>query len=430
MKRCFNISKIIFIVLSIFLIHSCKKEKVPTLTTATVTNITGTTATGGGTITDEGSGTVIARGVCWSTGITPTIADSKTADGAGSGTFTSNISDLNGSTTYFVRTYATNKVGTGYGMAVSFVTLGQVPNAITQSATNVTTTSATLNGIINANYLSTTVTFEYGTSISYGHTVISEQNEVTGNNFINVSADIYDLMPATVYHFRVIPRNSLGTVFGIDLTFTTSSGNVSDVEGNVYNTVTIGTQFWMAENLKTTRYRNGDLIGTTSPATLALNISDGTTPKYQWAYDGNESNVPTYGRLYTWYTVTDSRNVCPIGWHVPGDEEWTNLALYLTVFGELPREAGGKLKEAGTVHWNSPNAGATNETGFTALPGGTRAYTGSFDHIGNMGFWWSVSTQENNPIMAWLRFLWSDYRTLESEFEWKAFGCSVRCVKD
>src|SRR5688500_14669040 len=117
---------------------------------------------------------------------------------------------------------------------------------------------------------------------------------------------------------------------------------VTDIEGNVYHTVTIGTQVWMAENLKTTKYRNGDLIGTTIPATL--DISSESAPKYQWAYNGEESIVATYGRLYTWYAVTDSRNVCPTGWHVPSDAEWTTLTTYLG--GESV--AGDKLKENGT----------------------------------------------------------------------------------
>jgi uncharacterized protein (TIGR02145 family) len=125
-----------------------------------------------------------------------------------------------------------------------------------------------------------------------------------------------------------------------------------------YKTVKIGTQVWMAENLRTTKYRNGDFIGTTTPATL--DISGESTPKYQWAYDGIESNVASYGRLYTWYAITDSRKVCPAGWHVPNSSEWNTLFAYLG--GK--RVAGGKMKETGSSHWLSPNTGATNETGW------------------------------------------------------------------
>src|SRR5664279_2839934 len=119
---------------------------------------------------------------------------------------------------------------------------------------------------------------------------------------------------------------------------------IENIDGNVYTSVNIGTQVWMVGNLKTTKYSNGELIGTTTPATLDISLE--TTPKYQWAYDGNESDVSIYGRLYTWYAVTDSRNICPTGWHVPTDAEWTTLNTYL---GD-DSVAGGKLKETGITH--------------------------------------------------------------------------------
>src|SRR5664279_5025800 len=143
MKNIFRISGVILLILSIFLIHSCKKkEEVPVITTTAVSNIT---ATSGGNITNEGSSTVISRGVCWSTGTTPTIDDSKTSDGAGAGSFTSNIAGLNGGAVYYVRAYATNSVGTGYGMTLSFTTLGQSPVPTISAATKLNATGATLN---------------------------------------------------------------------------------------------------------------------------------------------------------------------------------------------------------------------------------------------------------------------------------------------
>lgn len=220
MKNHFKFTGLVFIIL-IVILHSCKKEIVPTLTTTAVTNITGTTATSGGTITDEGSGTVVERGICWSKGITPTIADNMTLEGGGVGTFPSNMTNLNAATTYYVRAYAKNEAGTGYGMAVSFITFGQAPFATTQSATNVTAISATLNGVVNANYLSTTVTFEYGTTTSYGQTVTATQSPVTGNSNSNVNADLTGLAPGTTYHFRLKTVNSLGTTNGNDLLITT-----------------------------------------------------------------------------------------------------------------------------------------------------------------------------------------------------------------
>lgn len=171
-----------------------------------------------------------------------------------------------------------------------------------------------------------------------------------------------------------------------------SATTVTDVDDNAYKTVTIGSQVWMAEDLRTTKYRNGDAIGTTSPATL--DISSESAPKYQWAYAGDESNVATYGRLYSWYAVTDSRNVCPAGWHVPSDAEWTTLTDFLG--GEVA--AQGKLKEAGTIHWNSPNTGATNESGFTALPGGNRWDNGRFLDV----FFANGEPETGTPSEVWL----------------------------
>jgi uncharacterized protein (TIGR02145 family) len=197
---------------------------------------------------------------------------------------------------------------------------------------------------------------------------------------------------------------------------------ISDIDGNVYQTVKIDKQLWMAENLKTTRYQNGDLIGTTTPSTL--DISNETTPKYQWAYNGNENNVATLGRLYTFYAVTDSRGVCPTGWHVPSDAEWTTLITYLG--GDAI--AGGKLKETGTAHWPSPNIGATNETGFTAIPGGLRSFDGLFLNYPYYARWWS--TTEAWSGIARGRTVVNSRVDIISNFLGENDGNSVRCIKD
>lgn len=221
MKKSLIGTALILIIISLLLINSCKKEEVPILTTSETTNILGTTSVSGGTITSEGTGTVLSRGVCWSTGTNPTISDNKTQDGAGAGSFTSNITGLNGATVYYIRAYATNGVGTGYGMAMSFTTLGTAPTSIGATATNITVSSATLNGSANANYLSTIVSFEYGTTTGYGSIASPSQSPVTGNTVTNVSTDITGLEAGTIYHFRLKSVNSLGTTYGSDLTFTT-----------------------------------------------------------------------------------------------------------------------------------------------------------------------------------------------------------------
>jgi uncharacterized protein (TIGR02145 family) len=203
-----------------------------------------------------------------------------------------------------------------------------------------------------------------------------------------------------------------------------TDNSIKDGAGNIYTSVKIGTQVWLVENLKTTRYRNGDYIGTTDPDVLA--ISGESAPKYQWEYSGPNDNADTYGRLYTWYAVTDSRNVCPTGWHVPTDAEWTILTTFLG--GE--DIAGCKLKETGTVHWTSPNTGSTNETGFTALAGGTRSEI-TFGCIGLQGYWWSSSSTEFNPHYAWYRIMTSEYCSVLRDYQYDKYnGFSVRCIKD
>ncbi len=197
---------------------------------------------------------------------------------------------------------------------------------------------------------------------------------------------------------------------------------VTDIDGIAYNTVAIGSQVWMLENLKTTKFNNGDLIGTTDPPDK--NISGETAPKYQWAYDGNEGNVGAYGRLYTWYAATDNRNICPTGWHVPNDDEWTTLADYLGG----PNIAGGKLKESGTTHWNIPNAEASNLSGFLALPGGFRDSEGLCYDLGKWANWWSSTTYDE--IQAWLRWISYEDGVFGRGFYGKKHAMSIRCIKD
>jgi uncharacterized protein (TIGR02145 family) len=219
-------------------------------------------------------------------------------------------------------------------------------------------------------------------------------------------------------------------VFGLKLTVLQAqsektTNTIIDIDGNVYKTVDIGSQVWMAENLKSTRYSNGDTIGTTNPDTLNIRYQD--APKYQWAYAGIDSIVAIYGRLYTWYVVADKRNICPEGWHVSTDADWRNLTKFLG--GDSL--AQGKLKEAGTKHWNSPNTGATNESGFTALPGGNRWDYGRFLGIGEFTHWWTATENEKDTCMAWRRILVNkqpakNYRGTAD----KKLGWYVRCVKD
>ena len=199
-----------------------------------------------------------------------------------------------------------------------------------------------------------------------------------------------------------------------------ASGTVTDIEGNVYHFVTIGTQVWMVENLKTTKYRNGDSIPNIIIDTAWSNLTTGAYCNYN-----NDVNIATtYGRLYNWFAVSDSRNIAPNGWHVPTDEEWATLTTYLG--GE--NVAGGKLKETSTIHWNSPNNGATNETGFTALPGGICSSNETFSGVGLYGYWWSFTPYSSS--MAWSRNMYFGYISITRHYDIKVVGLSVRCIRD
>ncbi len=199
------------------------------------------------------------------------------------------------------------------------------------------------------------------------------------------------------------------------------TGTVTDIDGNTYKTVKIGDQWWMAENLKVTHYRNGDAI----PKVTNNNVWSGLSTGAYCEYDNNSENVVTYGRLYNWYAVNDSRNIAPTGWHVPTDAEWQTLVDFLG--GE--KVAGGKLKEAGKTHWYSPNAGANNGSGFAALPGGHRNYNYGFFHsVGCYAAFWSST--ELTSFSAWYRYLFYLYSEVPRHDDDKRCGFSVRCVMD
>ena len=209
-------------------------------------------------------------------------------------------------------------------------------------------------------------------------------------------------------------------IFTFSCKYNRDSNTVQDIDGNVYTTVTIGTQTWMAENLKTTKYRNGDPIPNIADDIEWGNLSTGA----YCDYENTPNNNTNYGRLYNWHTVNDSRNLAPIGWHVSTDAEWTILITYLG--GK--EVAGGKLKEIGLTLWLLPNIGATNETGFTGLLGGHRYHDGEFGGIGFNGSFWS-STQFSTT-KAWYCYLGSTYTEVGRYLLTKGNGLSVRCLKD
>ncbi len=212
---------------------------------------------------------------------------------------------------------------------------------------------------------------------------------------------------------------------------TSQASTVTDIDGNVYKTVKIGNQWWMAENLKAIHYRNGDAISYVADSMLWKALDDGAYCNYT----NDEGYVPEYGRLYNWYAVRDNRNLAPEGWHVPDEDDWKQLEMYLGMsrvhadtVGMRGTDEGGKLKEVGTSHWLSPNIGATNESGFTALAGGYRTGISHYsDMAGSASFW---SYGEYNNDQGWYRYLINNYGEVGRYGVHKRFGLSIRCVKD
>lgn len=206
---------------------------------------------------------------------------------------------------------------------------------------------------------------------------------------------------------------------------------VADVDGNIYSTTVIGSQRWMAENLRTVHYSNGDPIPYVPSGTQWANLSTGA-----WSiYDSDASYDVFYGKLYNWYTVSDSRNVCPAGWHVPADADWMELEQTLGVpvsdldligLRGAAANVGGQLKA--NLLWDSPNTGANDNSGFSAYPGGNRTVNGAFGSIGDIGYWWSASEQDID--LAWLRQLWWSSAGIYRASSSKEIGGSVRCVED
>jgi uncharacterized protein (TIGR02145 family) len=289
-------------------------------------NITNTTASAGGTIETEGTSTIIARGVCWKNSPGPTIADNKTINGVGIGSFTGELTGLTANTTYYVRPYATNSSGTAYGVEIAFTTTGG------------------------------------GLSI------------------------------------------------------------VTDIDGNIYNTVQIGTQTWMVENLKTTRYNDGTII----PNVIGNGEWIALTSGAYCFYNNDISNNNIYGKLYNGYAVNTGK-LAPTGWHVPTEDEIRSLK---TILGG--NVAGATMKSTSSL-WAFPNEGATNSSGFTGLPGGVRSTNGggTFSNINfDAYFWTSSNIDVQSTSNNWL-FKLSKYNTyMNIDLFNITNGMSVRCIKD
>ena len=397
----------------------------PTVVTGDVTNIAATTADCSGNVTADGGVFVIDRGVCWSTDSYPLIGfDPQTTDGTGLGTYTSNITGLSPNTTYYVSAYATNFKGTGYGVIKTFTTDIGMPTVVTGDVTNRTATTADCSGNVTADG-GAAVTARGVCWRTSENPSTSDSKTTDGTGVGTYTSNITGLSLNTTYYVRAYATNSVGTAYGEQRTFKTQEinpvfGSFTDSrDGNQYVTVTLGKQVWMAENLAYLTSVSKPYSGSWSSPYCYVYGYVGTSVTTAKA----TTNYQTYGVLYNWPAALEA---CPDGWHLPSDGEWTTLTDYLGgIF-----VATDKLKEAGTTHWPSPND-ATNESGFTALPGGYRFDYDSganFEGIGYQCYWWSST--EINASNAWYRTLKYHYGYVYRGDDGKKFGFSVRCVRD
>ena len=447
----------------------------PEVSTSSVTNITSSSATCGGNVISDGGDIVTARGICWSTSQNPTLNDSYSSDGIGTGYFFSNITGLTAGTTYYVRAYATNSAGTAYGQQTSFTALA-LPTVSTSTVTNITASTAICGGHVTGTGGSNVTARGVCWSTSQNPT-INNSHTFDGSDIGSFTSQIVGLSSNTTYYVRAYATNSVGTTYGEELFFTTEEivipadnvqpcpgiPTVTDHEGNVYNTLKVGTQCWTKENMR----------AVTSPSTgtyliPAAGISYTFTGKQaRWYNNDSTTYAPqNYGLLYNWNAAMDTfntaygeasvntsysnavsvsftghrRGICPQGWHVPSNAEWTVFTDYVGSQSEYT--CGGNSSYiakalSSTEGWNSDScdccpgnqSGMTNNaTGFSAVPAGGY-YISSFDNAGyNAGFW--SSTQNNGPN-AWYRNLFYITPSVAgNDFPSKGDGYSVRCLRD
>ena len=432
----------------------------PTVTTSAVTNILHNFATCGGEVTADGGANVTARGICWSTSQNPTVSASHTTAGTGMGSFTSNMTGLQPGTTYYVRAYATNGAGTAYGEERSMTTL-ELPSVTTNAVTGISNTAATCGG---------EVVYDGGLNVtargvcwsSSQNPTVSDSHTSDGIGVGSFTSNITGLQPATTYYVRAYATNGAGTAYGNQVSFTTTNTNgpcpgaatVTDADGNVYNTVLIGQQCWMKENLRTTRYADNTVIA------LGPEESPSVTVPYRYYPRNNSSNVATYGYLYNWKAVMRNaspsnsvpsgvQGICPTGWHVPSDAEWVQLTTYVKSQSQyVPFGCLGTDSEscttciakalASTMGWNngylydSPGVdAATNDaTGFSAVPAGYYYCTNAahFNGMGIYAYLWSCT--EGTGMYSYGVMLYYDGADVCRDAYLKDYAHSVRCLKN
>jgi uncharacterized protein (TIGR02145 family) len=378
-------------------------------------NITGNSAFMRGRV--ESNHAIISRGACWSTSMNPTIDHDKTEAGSGNGIFETILSNLIPGTTYYTRAYATSESEVFYSDDYQFTTV-EVPQVTTRTINNEGTFVISTGGIIYSGGLISSAGVCWSTSP--GPTIEDDKTE-DQLIYSDFYSDPYGLLPGETYYVRAYAVNIAGVGYGNEFMVTMPEATVYDPDGNPYSSVDIGSQTWLVENLKSTKYANGEAIQNLTSLEDWANAASGA-----WCFYENESqfNIP-YGRLYNWFSVTDPRNVCPSGWHVPDESEWSELISFLGG-NEV---AGNALKETGIAHWQPNNDFATNSSGFTALPGGARSTSMGISYpIPSLGLFWSTTPVDSENAVGY--YLFDAYQSITPQGYEKQTGLSVRCVKD
>ncbi len=435
-KQLTNLGAMLLMVLcGLFLTH-CKKFEVSQeiiVKTEGVSEITVNSCRAAGSLLDAGPSGASQHGFCWS--LTPNPAEAVDCNSMGradqKGSFNTLIENLEPSTAYYVWAYAEDDENRKYGEPEEFTTLTpQLPVVETGGVINVTAFSAQCQYNVASDGGSPIM--ERG--LCWGTTqdpTIDDSHTTEGQGTGTYTGTMNGLAPDTDYYVRAFAINIAGTAYGGGRTFRTPSSSAplyDERNGKTYQTVKIGEQVWMAENLEIGTMING-----------GLNASDdGTIQKF--CYQNKQSYCDQYGALYSWeemmqYINTEnSQGVCPDGWHIPSDEEWkvleTSLGMTRTeadIEGWRGMDQGGKLKATGFEFWNEPNQGATNESGFTALPAGSMNNIGDFNGKGVFAVIWTSSLEGSSP---WLRQMATDQTGIDRHQGNAGEGSSVRCVKD
>jgi uncharacterized protein (TIGR02145 family) len=401
------------------------------ISTMPVVDIHAFSATGGGENLYDGGEEIIAKGLCWSSLQNPEITDYVTNEGSGTASFSSQMTGLDCNTDYYVRAYVQSSQSVAYGLEKEFTTDGcppETPSVITLPPDERDVYSATVGGALMDD--GGAIVLEMGIYFDTSPGVDDTGNQrISGSTSGSFTMPLDALSPYTTYYYRAYARNSAGIGFGDEFTFKTlwDGATVQDYNGNSYQTIQIGEQVWMQENLKATYYANGDPLQYIEIGWDTLGVSDR-------AYCWNDGNGDTYGALYTWAAATNDtssnlipsgvQGVCPNGWHIPSDEEWKQLEAFL----------GMSLSDLDKISWRGTDQGTQLKTGgaseFEALLGGFRYSSGSAFTPGNYGAFWSSTEYELSTHSAYYRMLDISSLVSRNHDYTKQYGLSVRCIHD